>query len=109
MLNEVLPMKIKEVVGLGTDCARDSREPDLESSPRGPIGGPLNRPTTLMEFEHEFPPPANLVRRSLDGTILESEEVREVFMEHLVRDSSSVRPFSQRLATPQFGDSPRSA
>ena len=51
MLNEVLPMKIKEVVELRAHCAREGRERNRESSACGPIGEPLNRPTTLMAFE----------------------------------------------------------
>jgi hypothetical protein len=49
-------MKIDEVVGLRTHCARESRKRNLESSACGPIGGPLNRPTTLMAFERESSP-----------------------------------------------------
>src|ERR1700730_5921580 len=97
MLNEVLPMKINGVVGLRAHCSRDSRERNLDSSACGPIGGPLNRPTTLMAFEHESPPPANLIRRSLDGAIPESGKFREVSRERLVWDPSSARLFSQKL------------
>src|SRR5580704_1607632 len=109
MRNEVLPMKINEVVGLRAHYARESRERNLESSACGPIGRPVNRPTTLMAFKRESPPPAKLIRRSLDGAIPESGKFREVFGERLVRDSPSALPFSQRLATSRFGNPPRPA
>src|ERR1700736_4131275 len=60
MLNEVLPMKINEVVGLRAHCARDSRERNLDSSARGPIRRAAQPPNLVDGVRARIPPASEL-------------------------------------------------